>query len=226
MSIGSKKENFSKLCLIGMSGVGKSFWAEKFHAKDYQVVSCDQLICEHILQKIDSNEKIISCLGTWLGFPWQAGFNQREAIYLDLENEYMFDLSSKISELPTLLDSTGSLIYCSSKTLHQVKSNFLVIYLKLSSEQTEKIISSYSSNPRPILWNNHFPKELDTPTALEIKQQLKLLINERETRYQDLADLTILNEELQFCQNAEDLLLLIKKKYGQEYTTSAIHQTD
>ncbi len=216
MFIDRKTENFSKLCLIGMSGVGKSYWAQKFELEGYQLVSCDQRICEHILHKIGSADEIISSLGTWLGFPWQDGFQQREKIYRDLENEYMFELSGRMDPQPTILDSTGSLIYCSPETLKLVKDNFLVIYLKLTSEQQEKIIRSYSTEPRPILWNNRFPKELSSPQPTEIENQLRILIEEREMLYQNLADLTILSKELENCLSAKELLRIIKQKYGQK----------
>ena len=215
MSIGSNSKNFSKLCLIGMSGVGKSFWAERFKSIGYTSVSCDQLICEEIIKKIEGYDNIINCLGTWLGFPWEEGFAERESKYLNLENKFMAEFAKSPYSSPTLLDSTGSLIYCSKETIEELEKEFILVYLKSSAQQVRDLIQNYCKSPRPILWNKTFPSEIKNPTPRQLEENLTKLINQRQKLYQAISDVTITSAELATSENVEELLKLIKNKYEQ-----------
>jgi dephospho-CoA kinase len=57
------------LGLIGMSGVGKSYWADRLEAAGFDCFHCDDLIAQKLRPGFDVACGSVYDLGRWMGFP-------------------------------------------------------------------------------------------------------------------------------------------------------------
>ena len=76
-----------QLTLIGMSGVGKSHWSKKMEALGYRRYSCDELIADRLGTELGKKGKATLNLAKWMGQPYSEGYQDAEALYLELEKE-------------------------------------------------------------------------------------------------------------------------------------------
>lgn len=195
--------NMQKICLLGMSGVGKTYWSIQLEQLNYHRISCDELISDRIVKNLSDEKDFTLALGDWLGYPWNADFIDKEKIYLDYEQQFMKELSEQELPMPVILDSTGSIIYCPDSILQKIKDNFLMVYLSLTEEKKTELLNSYLQQPRPILWQGYFSSKA------EIAENYLNLIETREKLYKKYAQVEIHYNALQKIKTAKEFLNLI-----------------
>ena len=85
-------EQYPKITLIGMSGLGKSYWSKEFERYGYNRFCCDDVITHRLLGPNNKNNEKINDIGDWMGFPYEPGYKHREKAYLSLEIRYYMSL--------------------------------------------------------------------------------------------------------------------------------------
>ena len=168
------------LSLIGMSNVGKSYWAKKLEVEQgFKRFCCDDLIAEELMRRLsDVNLQNIDACAAWLGNPDEFGYRERVAAYLDCE-EYSLVRAMEccVQETPVVIDTTGSLVYLPDSIQQKLAQHSTVVYLETTSQQIIEMTEKFHTHPKPLVWGEHrsYPE----------------LLAWREKRYQALAQVTI-----------------------------------
>ncbi|MBL0714612.1 MAG: hypothetical protein JJV98_13015, partial [Desulfosarcina sp.] len=106
-----------RIALIGMSGAGKSYWSHRLVQIGFERFGCDDHIGRGLAKNLGLADSSLEGLGQWMGFPYEAGFADREAQYLDLERRVLSRFLSELARRPAhptasfVIDTTGSVIY-------------------------------------------------------------------------------------------------------------------
>ena len=200
----------NKFCLIGMAGVGKTFWSQQLEETGLHRVSCDELIAQSLMADSLIDAADYSSLCDWLNYPWNENFRSHEKQYSDAEDRIMREIIAEAPDQDTVLDATGSVLYCDIEILKLLTDNYKVIYLQLSEEEKTLFQEKYIETPRPIVWNHHAEPLLGSkPDDEVIATQYIKLVKEREGRYMALADQVVPSAVLSIMQSGEELLRLI-----------------
>lgn len=181
------------LCLVGMSGVGKTFWARRLaYEAGFVTHDCDAAIANRLSSIVtpDPGEELVHALGRWMGMPWTLGYAEREARYLALEEEVT---RSALAETHAghVLDTTGSVIYLPRDLLDAIRARCRVVYLRTPEVRRDAMLRRYLEEPKPVVWSRafHVPPG---QTALEaLPHAYAELLTARDRMYAALAHVTL-----------------------------------
>jgi hypothetical protein len=56
------------------------------------------------------------------------------------------------------LDTTGSVVYTGEEICRRMQNLTTVVYLRASAEEEKLLIARYLSDPKPVLWGDHFER--------------------------------------------------------------------
>ena len=135
--------------------------------------------------------------GEWMGFPYEAGYEEREDRYLALEREVMAEISTYLEEHENnpneniVVDTTGSVIYTGIENLARLLLSTMVVYLSIAAEVRQQLLKDYISNPHPMLWRGMFHKEPHETNRDALARCYPTLVHQRERLYEQLSDVTI-----------------------------------
>jgi len=186
-----------RISLIGMAGSGKSYWSKKLAEQGFTRFCCDELIADKLAPELAGIAERPLTMGEWMGFPYEAGYEVREARYLALEREVMAGIISSLEaheEKPNgdiVVDTTGSVIYAGKESLEKLRLSTTVVYLAISPEVREHLLSAYISNPHPMVWRGMFHREPHETDSEALVRCYPMLVRERERDYEQLAEVTI-----------------------------------
>lgn len=185
-----------KLSLIGMSGVGKSYWAKQLAAAGYTHLDCDLAIAEHLGELIAprDGEQPVHAVGRWMGMPWSEGFEQREAKYLALEadaTQQAINDAAEHPDEPAVIDTTGSLIYTGDALLERLKRSTRVVYFDVPIEVRQQMVELYLGEPKPVLWQGMYQPEPGQSQEQSLERCYANLLADRDRRYRALADVVL-----------------------------------
>ncbi len=185
------------LSLIGMSGSGKSYWAEKLSRRGFRRFCLDNLIAQKLHAELKRDDDIVP-LGEWMGFPFQDGYQVREDMYLSAEKQLMAEVLDWIDENAcahpdenVVVDTTGSVIYIGEKLLKRLSLLTTVINFTFPIVVREAVLREYISNPRPVLWRGFFSMEPGESVEEAMCRCYHGLLDSREVAYRALADIEI-----------------------------------
>lgn len=160
--------------LIGMSGVGKSYWTNKFKEQGYTTYSIDDIIsiklqeivkAEKGSDSVEYSDSLVGDLAKWMGFPDDARYPKNSKIYLAQETqvtEEVLDKALTVGE-DSIIDTTGSVIYIDPKVLQRLQIETTIVFFETSAERLEEMFEEFKRNPKPIIWNNFYaPKPGET----------------------------------------------------------------
>lgn len=198
------------LCLVGMSGVGKSFWAKRLEALGFTRQDCDGEIARALgaLVAPAPGEEPVHALGRWMGMPWHEGYAAREAAYLALEERVTRAALAAVVDTPRgVLDTTGSVVYLSPELLADLGRETRVVYLRTPGERCAEMLRRYLEEPKPVVWGGLFdagggPPEQALPRCYEA------LLAARDARYRALAHV-VLDASAWIGRRVEDLLVAV-----------------
>ena len=180
-----------KLSLIGMSGAGKSHWAQKLAAAGFRVVSIDDRIEGKLAPELAAGGyRGIGGVAAWMGWPDQPAYREREKKYLECEVESMGEALNEIQasgEQGTILDTTGSVVYTGEEICRRMQSLTKVVYLEASPVEEELLIARYLSDPKPVLWGDQFVQRPGESTQEAIARCYPQLIAQRKQLYERYA---------------------------------------
>ena len=189
-----------RVALIGMSGVGKTFWAKRLAATGRPAISCDDYIEERLRPLLATGGHIgISGVAAWMGWPNSASYPEREAAYLASEIGVLDEVLSGLERDPVrgvILDTTGSVIYSGNNILMRLRRQMTVVHLSASEAEQELLVKRYLADPKPVLWRGAYqPKPGETPRET-VTRCYPALIASRRQSYVALAHCALQVEEL------------------------------
>lgn len=189
------------ITLIGMSNIGKSYWARRLVAEaGFELVDCDGLI----EQKLGPELQAAGPAGTrgmaaWMGQPYEQHYAETSRKYRDAEVAVMQEvgarLKAKTGGKPLIIDTTGSVIYVRDGDLEPLKSFTRIVYLEASKAHAETLFARYKLDPKPNIWLDHFrPLQGEAPGDALHRCYPELLAS-RARSYARLAHVTIPYEQ-------------------------------
>jgi shikimate kinase len=183
------------LTLIGMSGIGKSYWSQALTSLGFQRICCDDLI-SHKLSALTGQILVgLEGVSDWLGEPEQEGYTERNNLYLACEAEVTAEVNQQIMvskpAAPTVIDTTGSIIYLPPQLLEPLAQNSVVVYLQASAEQYQLMLEAFLQAPRPLFWNGLYQPRPEETMTQTIRRCYPLLLQQRHLLYEKLAQITL-----------------------------------
>jgi shikimate kinase len=189
-----------RLALVGMSGAGKTFWTKKLAAEGWIAVSCDDRIEERLAPRLAAGGHAgINGVAAWMGWPDSPHYAEHEAQYLEEEIHTLGEALTALeqgADKPTVLDTTGSVIYAGNNLLLRLRRRMTVVHLAASAAEQQLLIERYLSDPKPVLWRGAFqPKRGESPRET-VARCYPLLMAARRRSYEALAHCTLQVSEL------------------------------
>ena len=184
------------LTFMGMSGVGKSFWAAKFAAQGFTVVDCDALIATRLQKLVGQIGTSLDAVGQWMGLPDQPGFRRREALFLACETDMLRTVVARAltwaaTQTDCVIDTGGSIIYADLTLVKRLRQCSTVIYFRIPDTLHQQMLDAYLAHPRPVVWNGLFEQALDQDRADAFRRSYAQLLYQREQLYEQYSDLTL-----------------------------------
>ena len=218
-----------RITLIGMSGSGKSFWSSVLSRHGFQYFGCDREIGRRLVDEGQLSAGSLDLIGRWMGFPFDAGYARREALYLDHEkavmDRFLTDLESRPPDHaspPVVIDTTGSVIYTGKALRKRLRQQTVVVYLSTSNAYRQALHRAYVENPRPVLWQQHFQKEKGEDDQTALQRCYANLLVDREIRYRHYAHLEICWDPIiESSPEVDTILSPVKAFLAQEQSSHA-----
>jgi shikimate kinase len=184
-----------KISLIGMSGAGKSHWAQKLAAAGFLVIGVDDRIEQKLAPELAAGGyRGIGGVAAWMGWPDDPAYREREKKYLECEVASMREALDEIQasgEKGTILDTTGSVVYSGEEICRRMQNLTTVVYLEASPAEEEHLIARYLSDPKPVLWGDQFVRRPGESTKAAIARCYPALIAQRKKLYERYAHRTV-----------------------------------
>lgn len=177
------------ISLIGMSGIGKSFWSKRLAGTgDFTRLDCDGEIEASLASTLSP---FGGDMGKWMGQPFDPDFKSRESQYLKLEQQVMLDAISRLESAKPgsrfVVDASGSVIYSDPKLLDRLRALTHVVFLHAHDRYIQEMFSRYLRRPRPVIWNDHFNPKTGENRDETLKRCYKELLESRNQKYEQLA---------------------------------------
>lgn len=184
------------LSFIGMSGVGKSYWAKQLAQASWLHLDCDAAIAKRLgeIIEVDENEDPVHAVGRWMGMPWEAGYETSQARYLELEQAVTSKAIEQIAEhrdRSVVIDTTGSVIYTGDDVRNKLKQASRVVYFDVPDDVRQRMVELYLSEPKPVLWQGMYQPRPDESRGDALARCYADLLADRAERYRALADVVI-----------------------------------
>jgi shikimate kinase len=190
------KNNQLVLSLIGMSNIGKTYWAEKFKKIGFYHAHCDNLIEEKLRNAkiISKNIQGINGIARWMGHPYEARFKEAQIKYLGFEKESLMEIMGKLDKGAlenTIIDTTGSVIYTGSKIFKKLRDKSLIVYIKETKEMRERMFENFTKVPKPVIWGNIYKKRKNENKETALARCYRELLKYRSELYGKYANIII-----------------------------------
>jgi shikimate kinase len=180
-----------KLSFIGMSGAGKSYWAQKLAAAGFRVLGVDDRIEEKLSPDLAAGGyRGIGGVAAWMGWPDDPCYREREKKYLECEIESMSEALDEMRaavDEGIILDTTGSVAYTGEEICRRMQSLTTVVYLEASPAEEKVLIERYLSDPKPVLWGDQFVQHPGESAHEAIARCYPQLIAHRKKMYERYA---------------------------------------
>jgi shikimate kinase len=187
-----------------MSGAGKSHWAQVLAGAGFRVIGVDDRIEKKLAPELAAGGyRGISGVAAWMGWPGDPTYIEREKKYLECEVKSMEEALDEIQaagEEGTILDTTGSVVYTGEEICRRMQSLATVVYLEASLAEEELLIARYLSDPKPVLWGDHFVRRPGESTKDAIARCYPQLIAHRKKLYERYAHRIVSMERLRNAQ--------------------------
>lgn len=175
------------ITLIGMSGMGKTYRSLQLASLGFVRLSSDDYVSAHLDALPDTEAAGVAA---WMGQPYEPQHAVRSAQYLALEEE---SIRAFLTEhwTNTIIDTTGSFIYLSPRTIEHLKQHTLIVYLEADQSMKDRLFHVYITDPKPVVWGDRFNRSPDETDREALKRCYPDLLTYRAARYAALADVTL-----------------------------------
>lgn len=200
------------LVFVGMSGVGKSHLARILGRVGFRTFDVDTRIAGELASLVtpEPGELPVYALGRWMDMPWTEGFATREAEYLALEERVTAACLDEAlaSTVPTVIDTTGSVVYLSSPLLARLKATGRVVYFHTPESDRVRMREQYLRDPKPVCWGGLFRRVGEETPREAIDRLYPELLATRDSLYRSIAQEIVEGPELRGVQAPELLARL------------------
>lgn len=176
-----------KITLIGMSGLGKSYWSRLLEKHGFKRYCCDDLIAQRLFQACDQTDSKVECLGLWMGFPFTPGYKERERDYCTAEARILWELVSYLvtssSDEKVVIDTTGSAPYAGDALMKRLSELTCMVHLAASTAYVDAMVKNYLGSPRPVVWGDLYHRRPEETEQKALARCYKELLTHRETLY-------------------------------------------
>jgi len=196
------KKQIKIFTFIGMSGVGKSYWTDKFKKIGYQTFNVDDLIQEKLGDLIDEveadknvkfEETKVGDLAKWMGFPGDKRYPGNAKKYLKLETkitEAVLKQATKSGQ-DTIIDTTGSVIYTDKKIQSLLRKHSKVIFFDTTKQNLKEMFQVFCRVPKPIIWGDIYKAKKGESEDKTLARCYKELLEFRIRKYKKLAHVAL-----------------------------------
>jgi shikimate kinase len=178
-----------------MSGAGKSYWARKLATAGFRAISIDDRIEEKLASELAAGSyRGTSGVAAWMGWPNQPSYREREQKYLRAEMDSMreaLDEMDRSASEGLVLDTTGSVVYTGDAICRRLKRLTTVVYLEASVQEEGTLIARYLSDPKPVLWGEHYSQRPGEAAQAAVARCYPALIADRKRLYERYAERTV-----------------------------------
>lgn len=186
------------ITFIGMAGSGKSYWAKRLEEEySYRLIPCDLLIEQKFFPGIEQDVSLgAKKLSSWLGLPWEAGFQEREALCLSAEETVMREVLSELekniaSGEDIVVDTSGSVVYCSDIVWQKLRNLSTILYFESSAEHIAELFHRFQAKPRPLIWGGRYQQKEGETQDEALQRSFGELVSFRRRLYEELAELRL-----------------------------------
>jgi shikimate kinase len=184
-----------KISLVGMSGIGKSFWSTQLAQRGFVHFCCDALIENRLGHELQAlGYAGIHDMARWLGQPYDPQYAKNSQQYLHYEQETLTEILAALKNLPhenVVIDTTGSVIYLTAETLRKLQEQTVVVYLTAPAQVTEKMYELYKQEPKPVMWGDKFCTHSGETLQQALARCYRDLLSYRSKKYAEIAAITI-----------------------------------
>jgi shikimate kinase len=184
-----------RVTLTGMAGIGKSTWAARLERAGFARMDCDRMIAGRLSTELAGAGDLIAALGSWMGLPWEPGYEERAALYHDLEKAVMAEVLEALKDAngraDTVVDTAGSVIYTGDEVLEGLAGQSVVVHLESPPEIRRRLLVDYLKRPGPVLWNGLFRPGPEESLQEALTRCYRDLLEDRERRYAGWAHITL-----------------------------------
>jgi hypothetical protein len=184
------------ISLIGMSNIGKSYWARRLAVEGgFERVDCDRLVEGKLAgQLVKLGYKGIHDVAKWMGQPFDPQYPDTSRAYLACEREVMLETIERLgaaSPKPLAIDTTGSVIYVGGDIAERLKALTNVVYFEASSTHVSKLFERYMANPKPVIWGTSFAPRAGEAPFDALRRCYPDLLHDRAGRYRAMAHIAL-----------------------------------
>ena len=207
-----------RFSFIGMSNIGKSTWSKRLaDGYGYARIDCDKKIETRLRSELQAlGFSGIGGVAKWMGFPSSPDYAAKSARYLQCETEVMqetIDFLQKNKAENTIIDTTGSVIYCDDTIVQALRQQSRIVYLEASDLYVNQLFKRYIAHPKPTIWGDIYQPAADETPRQTLKRCYPILLAQRAQKYRAIADLVIPFD--QHHGHGADIIALIGQKNGQ-----------
>lgn len=175
-----------RLSFVGMSNAGKSYRSKVLSKeKDFLWYQVDEEIQKAL--GFATMEEISS----WLGYPANEGYKEREAQYLELENTATLEASMKTGGKNFVFDTTGSVVHLPRQTPHVLRENCLVVHLDIGEDSLDDMVDKFFVEPKPVAWGSYFVRQEGESEESALRRSYPALLRDRLQKYRELSHINI-----------------------------------
>lgn len=184
------------LILIGMSGVGKSYWTARLAAAGWTAVQADLRIADQLAAEGHIPAPTDAAMEAWLGLPYTPGYAEREAHFNAAERAVIEEIAAELEDgryAPghTIVDTGGSAVYLGDALWARLKAVATVVYLAVSPAVHRQMLAAYLVRTRPVIWNGIFQPLPGESDAEALARCYPELITTREQLYERYCDVKL-----------------------------------
>lgn len=194
-----------RLAFVGMSNAGKSYRSRVLKdTLDFVWFQVDEGIQETL------GFRTIEEISEWLGYPTDAGYDEREEKYLELENELTKHASMQTDGKNLVFDTTGSVVHLADSTLRRLHENCLVVHLDVGDDSLGSLVERFFEEPKPVAWSGFLNHKMGETTEDAVRRCYPELLSFRLKHYRALAHVNVPVHEVHDA-TAEETLEVIKR---------------
>lgn len=204
------------LSIIGMSNIGKSYWARRLSGVGFEYINCEGIIETKLREKsFEIKNHGPAGLAEWMGYPHEERFSKTQAEYLNTEKEVMLEIIDDLEREVSgniAIDTTGSFIYTGEEAYKGIREKSLIIYIKEPEGRKKKMFEKFIDSPKAVIWGDTYSKREDESEMEALARCYPDLLDYRSKVYEKYADISIPFESIYKKVNANGFLELIKNQ--------------
>jgi shikimate kinase len=205
-----------RLSFIGMSNIGKTYWSKRIAAESgYVRIDCDWQIERRLAGELaQGGHRGLRGVAKWMGFPFDPQYKRNSDAYIATEQIVMRNVLDHVGSdrIPTVIDTTGSVIYTGDDILSDLRAETTVVYFEASEEHIAYLFKRYMTSPKPVIWGENYVPRADETSKETLKRCYPDLLQDRMRRYAKIADVTI--PFARHKDRSSDIAALIKQQTG------------